>query len=109
MEEETSYVKHDTHKTRRSVVTFLFPECTEVSCRVEVFPDEHQCCEEKRPLFSSVFFFIFFFYFISFQVFLWLPVFFFLFLFSFSFFCLFFFSLGVAGQDNKKINHVVYF
>lgn len=59
MEEETSYVKHDTHKTRRGTLTFLFPESGEVSCSMKVLRDERYfCAEEKGPLFSlSLFFF----------------------------------------------------
>lgn len=50
VEEEISYVQCDTKKTRHSVVTFLFPECTEVSCSVKVFPDEQHCCAEENFL-----------------------------------------------------------
>lgn len=61
MEEETSYVKHDTHKTRRGTLTFLFPESGEVSCSMKVLRDERYfCAEEKGPLFSLSLFFFFF-------------------------------------------------
>lgn len=81
MEEETSYVKHDTHKTRRGTLTFLFPESGEVSCSMKVLRDERYfCAEEKGPLFSLSLFFFFlpflFIYLFQFNFFLGLDIFF---------------------------------